>query len=223
MPRRCHVFKRHLHSLHTLSLQVYADSHGWWTARMRQLRVGELRPVQPASALEQPLGSPVFCCLLYAGAPIAAATARESQFCSSHRVLRYTDKGLQVGCPVHIVHIGPLNRITGSRFPPPGRGAGRDPQARRPHARRGPGRAPPARVQIRTMLRPNCRVEDRDGTATRYVGGRAGCVKGNAQDEKRTRAEPHPRDLGPESRGSGCGNSGLSAPGPESSRLTFLN
>ena len=62
---------------------------------MRQLRVGELRPVQPASALEQPLGSPVFCCLLYAGAPIAAATARESQLCSSHRVLRYTDTGLQ--------------------------------------------------------------------------------------------------------------------------------
>ena len=94
MPRRCHVLKRHLHSLHTLSFPVYADSHGWWTARMRQLRVGELWPVQPASALEQPLGSPVLYCVLYAGAPITAAAASESQLCSSRRVLRF-----RIRCP----------------------------------------------------------------------------------------------------------------------------
>ena len=94
MPRRCHVLKRHLHSLHTLSFPVYADSHGWWTARMRQLRVGELWPVQPASALEQPLGCPVLYCVLYAGAPITAAAASESQLCSSRRVLRF-----RIRCP----------------------------------------------------------------------------------------------------------------------------
>ena len=61
---------------------------------MRQLRVGELWPVQPASALEQPLGCPVLYCVLYAGAPITAAAASESQLCSSRRVLRF-----RIRCP----------------------------------------------------------------------------------------------------------------------------
>lgn len=36
-------------------------------------------------------------------------------------------------------------------------------------------------------MRPNCRVEDRGGTATRW-GGRRRIVNGNAQDEKPGRA-----------------------------------
>jgi hypothetical protein len=36
-------------------------------------------------------------------------------------------------------------------------------------------------------VRPNCRVEDRGGTATRW-GGRRRIVNGNAQDEKPGRA-----------------------------------
>ena len=38
-------------------------------------------------------------------------------------------------------------------------------------------------------MRPNCRVEDRGGTATRW-GGRRRIVNGNAQDEKPGRATP---------------------------------